>query len=199
MVAGILHGVMNIEEWLSANSKNLPYGENEVGIILKQLANKDYITTTSCGRILDAASSILGICYERTYEGEPAMRLESVAAKGKNVLDLKPAFNKESIDTTRLFQLLMERIGKDSVPDLAYSAQNFIAMSLSEYAVEKAKSMGVKTIGFSGGVAYNKQLALSIKKIVESQKLKFLLHKQVPTGDGGISLGQATVANRMIK
>ena len=39
--------------------------------------------TTSTGRILDAVSSLLGICYERTYEGEPALKLESAALNGK--------------------------------------------------------------------------------------------------------------------
>ena len=38
--------------------------------------------TSSTGRVLDAASALLGICRERTYDGEPAMKLESAAAGG---------------------------------------------------------------------------------------------------------------------
>ena len=38
--------------------------------------------TSSTGRVLDAASALLGICRERTYDGEPAMKLEAAAAGG---------------------------------------------------------------------------------------------------------------------
>lgn len=36
-------------------------------------------STSSMGRLLDAASAILGICHSATYEGEPAIMLEAAA------------------------------------------------------------------------------------------------------------------------
>ena len=69
---------------LSDNVKKFPYGKKEIEIILKQGEKSNNPLTSSCGRILDALAALLDICWERTYEGEPAMKLESCATKGKN-------------------------------------------------------------------------------------------------------------------
>lgn len=60
-------------------------------------------------------------------------------------------------------------------------------------AVEEAHRIGIKEIGFSGGVAYNRHITLTIRKVVEENDLRFIAHHEVPPGDGGISVGQAYV------
>ena len=48
------------------------WSDVELGVLEKQLATGFNVTqTTSTGRALDAASALLGICRERTYDGEP--------------------------------------------------------------------------------------------------------------------------------
>jgi len=195
MVAGILFGKADVEQWLLKHQEYLPHGEKEIEVILHQLEKRSGIVmTTSCGRVLDAVSAILGVCYERTYEGEPAMKLESAALKGRDVLRLKPIMTGDVLDTTELLIEIFENRGKYSVADLAYSAHAYLARGLATLAVEKALEEGVKAIGFSGGVACNQILASIMRRIVESSGLKFLVHEAVPPGDGGLSLGQATVA-----
>ncbi len=197
MVAGILHKSREIEEWLLSNKHNLPYGEKEVEVILKQLESHSLLTTTSCGRILDAISTVLGVCHTRTYEGEPAMKLESVALNGHNDLNLEPRINKNVIDTTYLLQEVFDKRNVCSIQDLAYSAQHYLASSLAEMAVTNAGELGIKEIGFSGGVAYNQMLELTIRKIVEKNGLRFHIHDNVPPGDGGIAFGQAAVVGSL--
>ncbi len=195
MAAGILHGTVDMEEWLLSRSDRFPHGEREVEIVLKQLRKDSAVKTTSCGRVLDAVSAILGVCYERTYEGEPAMKLESAATKGVDVLDLTPIFEGAAIDTTRLVREIFAKRDEYSVADLACSAQSHLARSLAQRAVEEAERIGLKTIGFSGGVAYNKYITGVIRKAVEKSGFKFLVHRRVPPGDGGISFGQAIAAS----
>ncbi len=194
MAAGMLYGARDIEEWLFSNSKRFPHGEREVEIVLRQLERRSAPKTTSCGRVLDAVSALLGICYERTYEGEPAMKLESAAVKGKDVLNLKPKIEGKVLSTSFLVHEIFDKRGKHSVADLACSAQSYIAMGLAELAVEEAERLNVKAIGFSGGVAYNEHVALTIRRVVEENDFEFFVHNFVPPGDGGISLGQALVA-----
>jgi hydrogenase maturation protein HypF len=195
MAAGILHNESHIEDWLNQNSHHLPHGKQEVQTILQQLRKSlGTVETTSCGRVLDAVSAVLGICYERTYEGEPSMKLESLATKGHDQLRLRPIINNNTLDTTQMLSTIFEMRQKLPKQDLAYSAHAYIARGLAKLAAEKASENGVKTVGFTGGVAYNEILTLTIRKLIEVQGLRFLTHEAVPPGDGGLSFGQAVAS-----
>ena len=195
MAAGILHKRADVEDWLLQNKRHFPNGEKEIQIVLHQLEkSRGIIGTTSCGRVLDAVAAVLGICYERTFEGEPAMKLESAATRGEDALKLKPIIKSNTLDTTQMLYEIFENKEKHSEADLAYSAHAYLAEGLATLAIEKALEKNVKNIGFSGGVACNEILALRIRKIVEDAGLKFLVHEVVPPGDGGSSFGQAVAA-----
>ncbi len=195
MAAGILHDVVDTEKWLLSNSSRFPYGKREVEIIIKQLKRGLGLRTTSCGRVLDAISAVLGICYERTYEGEPAMKLESVATNGKDILDLTPKIKGKIIDTTFLVQEIFSHKEKYSVTDLSCSAESYLAKALAQLAVDEAERLGVNLIGFSGGVACNEYITSTVKGFVEKSGHKFVFHKQVPPGDGGVAFGQTIAAS----
>jgi hydrogenase maturation protein HypF len=192
VAAGILYGKTPIDDWLLQNKQHFPHQEKEIDIVLQQLRNrKDTIETTSCGRILDAVSAILDLCYERTYEGEPSMKLESAAVKGKDKLKLDPIIRDNTLLTTEMALGLFENKKKYPVKDLAYAAHQYLARGLATLAVEKAFENDVKVIGFSGGVAYNQIFAMTVRRIVQNAGLRFLVHRDIPAGDGGLSFGQA--------
>jgi hydrogenase maturation protein HypF len=194
IATGILNKKINVELWLLKHSAHLPHGETEAKLIFQQLQKGvSVIETTSCGRVLDAVAAILGVCYERTYEGEPAMKLESAAINGKDALNMKPLISGNVLDTTQMFHAIFENIGKASTADLAYSAHAYLAEGLASLAVEKAVEQGVNAVGFSGGAACNQILAGIMRRTVEAAGLKFLVHEAVPAGDGGVSFGQAVV------
>jgi hydrogenase maturation protein HypF len=185
---------VKVESWLMQNNAHLPFGETEVNLILNQLGKSSgTLETTSCGRVLDAVAAVLGVCYERSYEGEPAMKLESAAIRGKDILKLKPVIHGETLDTTSLLQLIFEHKTDFSTRDLAYSAHVYLSQGLGFLAVEKAMLLDVKSVGFSGGAACNEILVKLMRKTVEDAGLRFLVNEAVPAGDGGISFGQAVV------
>ncbi|MEM4701436.1 MAG: carbamoyltransferase HypF [Candidatus Bathyarchaeia archaeon] len=195
MAAGILYKKVDVKDWLMWNSRHFPYGEGEVHLILQQLKmGRCTVKTTSCGRILDAVAAVLSICFERTYEGEPAMKLESTAMKGNDTLKLKPIIKEDTLNTTELLLEIFENREKYAIPDLAFSAHAYLARGLAELAIEKALENGVKVIGFSGGVACNEILNRIMRETIEAAGLKFLVHEAVPPGDGGLSFGQAFTA-----
>ena len=194
MAAGILSKATSIEEWLRSNSAHMPHGEQEVEVILQQLRKGSVLLTSSCGRVLDAVSAVLSICYERTYEGEPAMRLEAAAANGKDALKFRPEVKDNVVDTTPLAHQVFERRNTDATSDLALSAQQYLAEGLAQVAVDEAKRLGVKVVGFSGGVAYNEHITYEMRRFVEKNKLCFVVHKSIPAGDGGVSFGQSVAS-----
>jgi hydrogenase maturation protein HypF len=195
VAAGMLSKAgVNVESWLMHNSGHLPHGEAEAKLILDQLKKgTGKVETTSCGRVLDAVAAVLGVCFERSYEGEPAMKLESAALAGKDTLNLKSVLHGEVLDTTYMLRAIFESHSKVSVADLAYSAHAYLAKGLASLAVEKALMQGVKTVGFSGGAACNQILAELMRETVEHAGLRFVVHEAVPAGDGGVSFGQAVV------
>jgi hydrogenase maturation protein HypF len=194
MNAGILNEEIDIAKWLLPLSKKFPHGKKEVEIIIKQLEEGSVISTTSCGRVLDAVSAMLGICYERTYEGEPAIKLESKASKGKDILNLNPKFKGNILETTYIVKEIFHEKDRKSIQDLAFSLQSYLGNGLAKLAIKEAKRAKVNHIGFSGGVAYNQHITSIIRKYIENSGFKFLVHNKIPAGDGGTSFGQSIVA-----
>jgi len=195
VAAGILYEQIDVYEWLMRRKEFFPHGEGEINVILKQLeTGRNVVETSSCGRILDAVAAILDICHERTYEGEPAMKLEALALRGKDTLNLNPILKGDVLDTTHLILEIFENKEKIPKEDLALSAHLYLARGLAMLAVEKAREKDVKDIGFSGGVACNEIITSEIRRVVEAAGLNFLVHEEVPPGDGGLSFGQAVAA-----
>lgn len=199
MVLGILSKVLDDDELAKVNLQFKH--EKEKQIIIEQLRrNVNVMHTTSTGRILDAISALLGIAYYRSYEGEPAIKLESAARGGKDVLDIPTRFKTEDgrkvLDTTQIVLSVYENLNAHSKVDIAFSAEDAIATGLAELAIDAAKKAGIETIGISGGVAYNAHITTKIQETVEEHDFRFIRHDRVPAGDGGISLGQAIVARR---
>jgi len=194
IAAAMLNKNVGVEPWLLKHSEHLLHGETEAKLIIQQLEKGVGVTkTTSCGRVLDAVSAVLGICYERTYEGEPAIKLESAAINGEDVLNMEPVIKGGVLGTSQMLQAVFEKIGEVSVADLAYSAHAYLAKGLASLAVTKAVELGVGVVGFSGGAACNQILAEVMRGTVEAAGLRFLVHEAVPAGDGGVSFGQAVV------
>jgi hydrogenase maturation protein HypF len=125
LAAALLSKKIGIDDWLLHNSGHLPHGETEARLILSQLQKPQAIPqTTSLGRVLDAAAAIIGVCYERTYEGEAAMKLESAAVHGKDALDCLRLFA-ETFRHHRMLTLFM-RTKTISKADLAYSVHAYL-------------------------------------------------------------------------
>ncbi len=141
--------------------------------------------TTSTGRVLDAASYLLGICRKRTYEGQPAIELEKAAA-GRPYM-LAPVIEKKDrmlvLNTTELFRYLVRNLSKDR-SRLAMTSQMYIAEGVFEIA-----SRAMKNMVFSGGVAYNRTISGFMKRN------GVLLNRRIPPGDAGLCIGQAAIAN----
>ncbi|KXA91677.1 hypothetical protein AKJ57_00265 [candidate division MSBL1 archaeon SCGC-AAA259A05] len=198
MIAGILYESSDLNEILE-NHAEFPGGKEEQKIVEKQVSSGfNSPTTTSAGRALDAVSSLLDVCQERTYEGEPAMKLESLAAQG-TPLNLEPELESQDdrivLNVQSLFEGLIEfeEEGKKR-EDIAATAQDVLARGLAEIAVDCAEDLHIDIVALSGGVAYNDAISRRIRESIKESELEFITNERLPCGDGGISLGQLVVA-----
>ncbi|PTD94558.1 carbamoyltransferase HypF [archaeon SCG-AAA382B04] len=196
MLAGILYPMDGLKDLLE--NYRFPYGKQEIDNILKQLDESiNVFQTSSTGRFLDAVSALLDVCQKRTYEGEPAMKLEKVARKGEPLdIDLKyhKKDEKKFLDTRDLIIKLLELSEKEKEQDIAATAQQKISEGLSEIAIEAAEQNQIKKVGVSGGVANNSMIVEEIEKKLGENGLELLINNKLPLGDGGISFGQIVTA-----
>lgn len=196
MLFGILAKFMSEKELIDFRLFN----EKETRLYSKQSKEKfNTITTTSTGRVLDAAAALLGICEKRTYDGRPAMLLESLAGEALPY-NLECIFERKDkmivLMTTPLFLFLIKNMNKDK-RRLAATVQAYLSKGLFMIANEYSRINNINhpalklPIVFSGGVAYNKMISKSMLKN------GILMNLEVPCGDGGIAFGQAYLANLM--
>ncbi|WP_338739000.1 carbamoyltransferase HypF [Haloplanus salilacus] len=204
-LVGLLHGRESIDvrslvddlDWVAPNA-------DELRVIEQQLdAGVNTPVTTSAGRFLDAIAALADIRHERTYEGEPAMRLESAATNGTPrdiAVPYTATDGRPVIDTPRVAELLVElrRDGADAA-ELAATAQRLLADGLAKLALDAAAERGIDAIGFTGGVAYNDAISRHISHRIRDAGMTYLENEAVPPGDGGIAYGQAGVAAATIQ
>jgi hydrogenase maturation protein HypF len=181
--------------------KYFPHGKTEIDMVIKQL-DQDFNVgiTTSTGRVLDAIAATLHICGERTYEGECAMKLESLAYKGSENLhipfEIRKYEGRDVLDTSLILKDVIDYSKKGhAASDIALAAQKSVAQGLGALGIKAADEKGVDVIGGSGGVFYNEAISLSIKKYLEEYGYRFVQHQNSCAGDGSVSLGQAAIAS----
>ncbi len=76
---------------------------------------------------------------------------------------------------------------------------NGLAKTIATICKELRKTTGLHNVVLSGGVWQNRYLLTKTSEILRANKFNCYHHKQIPTNDGGISLGQALIANAILK
>ena len=182
--------------------RGLRYGEEELEIILKQCRGQS-ILTSSMGRLLDAVSALLDICLVRTYEGEPAIKLEAEAFKSKSeplLIDIPVRYvgDRYVIETTSLFRTILDLIESNYDRSLiAKSVLYSIGRALGR-CVKAVRTGRHRRVVISGGAAVNEFIVRGIIDELSNTDLKILLPRRVPPNDGGIALGQAAIAAALL-
>ena len=199
----MLYGILPTEETRSLLESR---GWSEMNLrILKQQTEKRFNTpvTTSTGRVLDAAAALLGICRERTYDGEPSMMLEAYAARGiaqPMEIDIKSYEGRDVLSTSSILREGMEMLDSGLlVEDIAASIQETLAKGIAQIALAGIHSSGIKTAAISGGVAINRSIRETILKTLTDAGVTCITNARYPFGDGGVSCGQVVTAGILSK
>ncbi|MGC9358331.1 MAG: carbamoyltransferase HypF, partial [Anaerolineae bacterium] len=159
------------------------------------------IPTSSMGRLFDAVSALLGIRRETTYEAQAAIELEQVAATDHAPFYPYPFALAEEADTlqiqlTPLFEALFGDMARErAVPHIARRFHDTVAEMILQVSSHLRRQTGINTVALSGGVFQNRLLLGIAVPRLRAADFNVLLHSQVPPNDGGVSLGQAAIAN----
>lgn len=199
MLVGLLSSIRTTDEiselmrGLRLVEKGFQHGERELDFVLRNLHNVR-VKTSSAGRVFDAASALLGICFQRTYEGEPAIKLEAASKPTDKRFDVKIIGSQPSIvDTSQLFEDILAVL-EDGVQrgEIAYMVQHAVGYGLGTIAAKHVGENGLVVV--SGGAAVNDIFLQGVEEALRSADLELVLPTRVPANDGGIALGQAAAA-----
>ncbi len=149
------------------------------------------VDTSSCGRLFDAVSALLGIRLESNYEGQAAMALEAAAAQDEVVYPF-------SIEDGQVdFRETIRALVRDRhTPGIAAGRFHLtLAHAVLDVAQRIRKAEGLNRVCLSGGSWQNFLLLRNSLELLRREGFEVYLHALVPANDGGISLGQAAIAN----
>jgi hydrogenase maturation protein HypF len=154
--------------------------------------------TSSCGRLFDAVSALVGIRHEVNYEAQAAIELEMAGEAGPGEaypLDLLPAGEGWQIQTGPLFTALTRDL-RDGVPvgEVSSRFHRGLVKILGRVAGLVRERRGLNRVCLSGGSFQNLHLFEGLRTLLEAEGFEVFTHAEVPCGDGGLSLGQALVA-----
>lgn len=153
------------------------------------------------GRLFDSIAVMLGVMTsEISYEGQPAVRLESAARRCSDnaAPELPFCITTEDglikVGWQGAFEMLTEIGGRYDPEQWAYSFHASLAKAAVVMIEHCGVSVGSRSVCLSGGVFMNRLLTEMVVALLKERGISSLIHSDVPPNDGGISVGQAAVA-----
>ncbi len=187
--------VINVLKERGVFSK-LRHGVKEALLTYRIAKHNLAVKCSSLGRVLDAISAMLGVCLERTYEGEPAMKLEAYANGGVDLGYTPPVrgSRRKTIVVTKLVEWVLDSLKRRRLKDIALTIQKGLGRALAEVALEEALDCG-RIVYASGGASVNTYIIRGAREILSESGIRLLLPKKLPPGDGGLAAGQCAIAS----
>lgn len=150
--------------------------------------------TSSMGRLFDAVSALAGVRQKVNYEGQAAIEFEAMADSAEAG---HYAFGVESGQVR--VRGVVEALVKDvmagvSIPKISARFHNGLAEAVRETVQRISGETSIRSVVLSGGVWQNITLLGRTLALLRKDGFKVYIHREVPTNDGGLSLGQAAIA-----
>jgi len=175
---------------------------NELELIKQQLRRRiNSPLTSSAGRLFDAVSALAGVRQEIDYEAQAAIELEMLAPDEVSAPEFYPfsIVEHQGVRVVRLGELISAVVGdvRNQTPASVISLRfhHTVARMIAEVCKLIAGESGITQVALSGGVFQNRLLLKLAIAALEGQGFNVLSHHLVPCNDGGVSLGQAVIAN----
>jgi hydrogenase maturation protein HypF len=159
------------------------------------------VDTSACGRLFDAVSAIAGLRDEVNFEAQAAIELEMSALAG---VDATYPFEISGAEPWQIdMRPAIEAIVRDvqaqrPIGWIAAAFHNTVAAVVIEVCRRLRDAERLSRVCLSGGTFQNVYLLERAVSGLRANGFDVFLHAKVPPNDGGISLGQAVIANRAL-
>ena len=154
--------------------------------------------TSSCGRLFDAVSALLGVRTKISYEGQAAIELEALAERGAPSLPYPYSVTGgecHRIDFAPMIGAICADLrAQRERADIARAFHRTVACGVREVCVRIREESGAGRVVLSGGVFQNRLLTEEVALLLSADGFEPFSHRLVPPNDGGLALGQAVIA-----
>jgi len=146
-------------------------------------------STSSAGRLFDAACGLLGVYLVAEFEGQAPMQLESMVANPQ----IQPDGWRLSDGILDMAPLLDTLVGMEpeAGADLFHGT---LVAALTDWVMDAAGRTGISDVAFCGGCFLNAVLREGLADALERKGLTPRIARAITPGDEAISLGQAWAA-----
>ena len=167
----------------------------ERAVLKRQLeTNLNTVPTSSMGRLFDAVASLGGVRQVVTYEAQAAIELEALAAACETSA-YQFAYDGSQFDAAPLINAVaVDALGGVSPHVISARFHNAVAELIIKISLDLRRKTGLNQVALSGGVFQNVTLLESAVQRLEGAGFEVFVHRKVPPNDGGLALGQATIA-----
>jgi hydrogenase maturation protein HypF len=151
--------------------------------------------TSSCGRLFDGVSAMLGIRDRVSYEGQAAIELEGFARKGASDGHYPVNFSEGIIRVAPIIAAAADDLRR-GVPtsDIARRFHSTIVETTRRTCAQIRENRGLDRVALSGGVFMNEIILGESLAALTRDGFRVYRHRLVPPNDGGLCLGQLAVA-----
>lgn len=155
--------------------------------------------TSSMGRLFDAAAALAGVRQKVNYEGQAAIEFEALADEAEAgsypfELDQAKVQTRSAVEA-----LIADVLAGVPLPNISSRFHNGVANALRVATLEIGNQTGIKKVVLSGGVWQNITLLRRTLSLLRNDGFAVYIHREVPTNDGGLSLGQAVIAANKLR
>jgi hydrogenase maturation protein HypF len=188
---------------LGVDIDDLPFlqklDQQAIKIIQQQVDKKiNAPSTSSMGRLFDAVASLSGVRSDVTYEAQAAIEMEILSKPFMASAEAYPYEINETIKVKKLFNAIIHDLrAKESTGMIGARFHRTIAQIAMDVCKQARTKTTLNEVVLSGGVWQNQVLLNLVRTGLENEGFIVYFHKQVPTNDGGLALGQAVIANHL--
>ena len=164
--------------------------------------------SSSFGRLFDAVACLAGIKEYNSYEGECAIALENCAdfAILNKILPISIKFDIIEKDKNFIFDfsniigdIISAKNSGESKYSIALGFHNAVVSLVLEMSIRLREKHGINKVALSGGVFQNRIITTECFDKLTQNGFEVYINRSVPTNDGGIALGQAYIACKLLE
>ncbi|MCA1553254.1 MAG: Sua5/YciO/YrdC/YwlC family protein, partial [Chloroflexi bacterium] len=168
--------------------------------VLKQMAQQHINAprSSAMGRLFDAVAALVGVRDVANYEAQAAIELEMCA--DESITETYPIALRADVlcmdDTLRAIVADLQNGVAKSI--IASRFHNTIAHAIARVCADIRAARGLNQVALGGGVFQNALLLTRTLAALDAAQFAVFVPSKLPPNDGGLSFGQALIANSVL-